>query len=165
MRIALASDERYPVHAAVATQLTAAGHEVVPFGALAVEGETPWALTAEKAAQAVASEHCDEGIFFCWSGTGICMAANKVAGVRAALVWDAGGAKAARVWNHANVLCLSNRYTTAYMAGEIIEIWLTTEAGTSGAQGVEALKAVDARHRQPMGWNGQQGSAFGTNER
>src|SRR3954465_8019142 len=78
MRIALSSDEPYPVHATVRALLAARGHEVVPFGAVADGKEGPWALAAERAAQAVASGACDEGIFFCWTGTGISIAANKV---------------------------------------------------------------------------------------
>ncbi|HYU14914.1 MAG TPA: RpiB/LacA/LacB family sugar-phosphate isomerase, partial [Candidatus Acidoferrum sp.] len=80
MRIALCSDESYPVHATVRRWLEERGHEVVPFGAVATGAETPWARTAEEAAEAVASGACDQGIFFCWTGTGISMAANKVAG-------------------------------------------------------------------------------------
>jgi ribose 5-phosphate isomerase B len=149
MRIALASDEPYPVHATVTRVLGERGHTVVPFGAIASGAEEPWPDVAEAAALAVASGDCDEGIFFCWSGTGISMAANKVAGVRAALVHDPGGAAAARVWNHANVLCLSNRALSDDMAKEILAAWFDTAPGDRGAGGVARLAAVDARHRKP----------------
>jgi ribose 5-phosphate isomerase B len=148
MRIAVASDEPYPIHATVRALLEARGHEVVPFGALASGGEEPWAEVAEQAAQAVASGQCDEGIFFCWSGTGISMAANKVAGIRAALCTDPGMARAARVWNHANVLCLSNRLLSDDMAKELLAAWFDTASGTEGAAGVHLLGVVDARHRR-----------------
>ena len=147
MKIALCSDEPYPVHALVTSELQARGHTVVPFGSVASNQEEPWAEVAEKAALAVASGACDEGIFFCWSGTGISMAANKVAGVRAALCSDPGGASAARVWNHANVLCLSNRSLSDDMAKEILAAWFDTAPGDRGADGVARLAAVDARHR------------------
>jgi ribose 5-phosphate isomerase B len=99
----------------------------------------------------VAKGECDEGIFFCWSGTGISMAANKVAGIRAALCSDPGAARAARVWNHANVLCLSNRTLSHDMAKEILAAWLDTEPGTQGSAGVRRLRAVDGRHhRRPV---------------
>lgn len=106
MRVALCSDEPYPVHAVVRALLEARGHEVVPFGAVADGNEAPWAEVAEEAALAVASGACDEGVFFCWTGTGISIAANKVPGIRAALCCDPGTAAAARVWNHANVIRL-----------------------------------------------------------
>src|SRR5688572_18950814 len=98
MRIALCSDEPYPVHALVRTLAESRGHQLVPFGALESGIEAPWAESAERAALAVASGDCDEGIFFCWSGTGIAMAANKVAGIRAALCTDPGMVRAARTW-------------------------------------------------------------------
>jgi ribose 5-phosphate isomerase B len=148
MRIALCSDEPYPVHATAKRLIEARGHEVVPFGAVASGAEEPWAEVAEQAALAVASGQCDEGVFFCWSGTGISMAANKVAGVRAALCTDPGMARAARTWNHANVLCLSNRLLSDDMARELLAAWFEQAPGDEGAPGVALLRAVDARHRR-----------------
>jgi ribose 5-phosphate isomerase B len=146
MRVALCSDEPYPVHAVVRALLEARGHEVVPFGAVADRRDAPWADVAEDAALAVASGSCDEGVFFCWTGTGISMAANKVPGVRAALCTDPGTAAGARVWNHANVLCLSNRLLSQDMAREIVGAWLDTAPGEKGAEGVARLLAVEGRH-------------------
>ncbi len=87
MHIALCSDEPYPVHDTVRSWLEEHGHQVVPFGSVASGSEVPWALAAESAAEAVARGDCDQGVFFCWTGTGISIAANKVSGI----------------WNHANV--------------------------------------------------------------
>lgn len=148
MRIALCSDERYPVHATVTRWVEARGHEVRAFGAVETGREEPWALVAEAAALSVAGGACDEGIFFCWSGTGISIAANKVAGIRAALCTDPGQAAAARVWNHANVLCLSNRTLADDLAKEILSAWFDTEVGERGALGVACLADVEARHRR-----------------
>lgn len=146
MRIALCSDEPYPVHETVREWLEERGHEVVPFGSIAAGAEVPWASAAESAAEAVASGDCDQGVFFCWTGTGISMAANKVAGVRAALCSDPGQAAGARVWNHANVLCLSNRTLAGDLAKEILTSWFDTEVGDQGAPGVADLASVEARH-------------------
>jgi ribose 5-phosphate isomerase B len=148
MRIAVCSDEPYPVHELVKSLLQARGHEVVPFGSVATGKEMPWAEVAEEAALAVSRGQCDEGIFFCWSGTGISMAANKVPGIRAALCSDPGAARAARVWNHANVLCLSNRTLSTDMAKEMLAAWLETDPGHDGDAGVKVLESVDARHRR-----------------
>jgi len=147
MRIALASDEPYAVHDDIRTYLTSAGHIVVPFGAIRTGAEVEWAPCAEEAAIAVAQGACDEGIFLCWTGTGISMAANKVAGIRAALCADPGTAAGARVWNHANVLCLSNRTLSPDMAREILDAWFRTEPGEQGTDGVRRLNRLDARHR------------------
>jgi ribose 5-phosphate isomerase B len=147
VRIALCSDEPYPVHDTVRRWLEQRGHDVVAFGSVATGEEAPWALAAEQAAAAVARGDCDQGVFFCWTGTGISMAANKVAGIRAALCTDPGQAAGARVWNHANVLCLSNRTLAGDLAEEILAAWFDTEPGEQGAAGVADLAAVDQRHR------------------
>jgi len=145
MRIALCSDEVYPVHELVERALTERGHDVERFGALRGGGTTSWALTAEAAAVAVAAGRCAEGIFFCWSGTGISIGANKVPGVRAALCTDAQTARAARLYNHANVLCLSNRLLSSDLAREILDAWFESYAHETGAVGVAELLAVESR--------------------
>jgi ribose 5-phosphate isomerase B len=134
------------VHDTVRQWLEDRGHEVVPFGAVATGEEVPWASTAESAAEAVASGDCEQGVFFCWTGTGISIAANKVAGVWAALCSDPGQAAGARVWNHANVLCLSNRTLAGDLAKEILAAWFDTDIGDQGASGVADLASVEARH-------------------
>jgi ribose 5-phosphate isomerase B len=148
MRIALCSDEPYPVHAIVRAFLERRGHEVAAYGAIATGKDTPWADAAAEAALAVSSGTCAEGIFFCWTGTGISIAANKVPGIRAALCTDAATATGARVWNHANVLCLSNRLLSNDVAREILAAWLDTEPGDQGTAGVEALHRVEAKYRR-----------------
>lgn len=150
MIIAFCSDEPYPVHARVEQELLARGHQLVKFGALESGHDAPWALCAEQAARAVASGACAEGIFFCWSGTGISMAANKVSGIRAALCTDAGTARAARKWNHANVLCLSNRLLSEDLAKEILEAWFEEYPREAGQGGVRDLCAVEARSRTAL---------------
>ncbi len=148
MRIALCSDEPYAVHRVIEEELTRRGHQVVRFGAIASEREEPWADAAEQAALAVREGTCDEGIFLCWTGTGISIAANKIAGIRAALCADPQTAAAARVWNHANVLCLSNRTLSPDMAKEILAAWFDTDRGAKGAAGVARLLGVEQRHRE-----------------
>ena len=148
MRIALCSDEPYPVHDTIRRWLEEHGHEIVAFGSIADGQPSPWAPVAERAAMAVASGECDHGIFLCWTGTGISMASNKVAGVRAALCSDPGQVAGARVWNHANVLCLSNRTLSEDMAKELLSAWFETAQGNQGNDGVAQLASVEARHRR-----------------
>jgi ribose 5-phosphate isomerase B len=148
MRIAVCSDEPTPVHAAVLAELARRGHEAVCFGPVGAGDAEPWADVAERAALAIAHGECHEGIFFCWTGTGISIAANKVAGIRAALCGDAATAAGAKVWNHANVLCLSNRSLSFDVAKEILAAWFDTPVRHDGDDGVLRLAAVDARHRR-----------------
>jgi ribose 5-phosphate isomerase B len=146
MLIALCSDEVYPVHDVVAAELGKRGHAVRRFGALETGAEARWALAAEQAGLAVASGACVEGIFFCWSGTGISIAANKLPGIRAALCTDAGTVRAARRYNHANVLCLSNRLLSNDLARELLEAWFEPYPADVGAGGVRDLHLVESRH-------------------
>lgn len=144
MRIAVVSDEPCEVNERVVGALVQRGHEVVRFGSLVTGREVSWAEAGREAAQAVASGDCAEGVFFCWSGTGMSMVANKVPGVRAALCTDAETARLARVWNHANVLVLGNRLTSAALAAEILDAWLSTPAHDArGAAGVTVLDELD----------------------
>jgi ribose 5-phosphate isomerase B len=127
MKIAIGSDERTHLTDAVITELKQRGHEVQTFGPLAEnDPAADWPLTSSKVAQAVASKQADEGIVFCWTGTGASIAANKVPGIRAALCQDAQTASGARRWNHANVLALSLRTITEAIAKEILDAWFST---------------------------------------
>ena len=143
MRIAFLSDEPADVHESIREILTSRGHEIQPYGAIATGEECPWVPAAEEAARAVASGQCDEGVFLCWTGTGVSIAANKIGGIRAALCTDPETASGARVWNHANVICLSNRSLTAPQAERILTAWFETEPGSEGADGVESLCELD----------------------
>jgi ribose 5-phosphate isomerase B len=140
----VASDEPYPLHQALVEELERRGHVVVPFGSVASGKDEPWAEVALTAARAVASGACDEGVLCCWTGTGISMAANKVRGVRAALCTDPETARGARVWNHANVLALSNRLITPERGKEILAAWLETPpTDARGAAQVAVLRRED----------------------
>ena len=144
MRIAVASDEPYPVHDALVAALEKRGHTVVRLGAFAGT-DAPWAEVSAEAASTVARGECDEAVVCCWTGTGASIAANKIPGVRAALCVDAQTAAGARVWNHANVLCLSNRLLSPDLAEEIVAAWFDTDPGHQGDDGVARLAAVEAR--------------------
>lgn len=125
MRIAVASDEKTPLTDFVVAELRKRGHEVVPVGPIAGE-EMAWADAGLKLGRLVASREVDLGVGFCWTGTGMCMAANKVAGVRAALCSDAETARGARRWNDANVLVMSLRTTSFEIAREMLDAFLST---------------------------------------
>lgn len=127
MKIAIGSDDRTHLTDFLMSELKQRGHDIVPFGPLAEnDPESDWPLTSSHVAEAVASGQVDEGIVCCWTGTGASIAANKVAGVRAALCHDAETARGARIWNHANVLALSLRTTAEPIAKEILDAWFAT---------------------------------------
>ena len=116
MRIALGSDEATYLTDHVASDLAARGHELVLVGALDPTDDPRWPAVGLAAGRFVASGECDEAILFCYTGTGVSMAANKVQGIRAALCGDAQTAAGAKRWNHANVLVMSLRSTSVEQA-------------------------------------------------
>ncbi len=124
MKIAMGSDEKTHLTEAV-SELLNVEHNLVPYGPLS-DQDASWPDVALDVAKAVTQGVADMGILFCWTGTGVSIVANKVAGVRAALCADAETARGARLWNDANVLCLSIRSTSETIAREIIEAWMTT---------------------------------------
>ena len=88
MRIAVASDERTGVAEAVVEELRRRGHDPIVHGALAADERPDWAWASEAAARDVVEGRADQAVVCCWTGTGASIAANKVAGVRAALCGD-----------------------------------------------------------------------------
>ncbi len=126
MKISIGADERLTVVEAALELLEARGDEVAWYGP--EPGQTdPWPQVARRVAEDVSEGRAEEGILFCWTGTGVSIAANKVPGVRAALCFDAETARGARLWNNANVLCLSMRLTSEIVLEEIFEAWFETE--------------------------------------
>jgi len=130
MRISVAADERTGVAEAVVRELERRGHEPIVHGALSDAERDDWAWASESAARDVAEGRAEQGIVCCWTGTGASIAANKVAGVRAALCGDAETARGARKWNDANVLALSLRTTSGALLEEILDAWFTGSAST-----------------------------------
>lgn len=126
MRIAFGTDEATDLTEAIKSELVERGHDVVVVG----EGD-PWPDIGRGVAELVASGAADRGVVCCWTGTGVSIAANKVAGVRAALCTDAETAKGARRWNDANVLALGLRLTSPEVAKEMLAAFLTTDVEPS----------------------------------
>jgi ribose 5-phosphate isomerase B len=127
MRVSVAADERVGVAEALLGELRRRGHEPIPHGALSTEERDDWAWASEAAARDVAEGRAKQAVVCCWTGTGASIAANKVAGIRAALCVDAATAEGARRWNDANVLALSLRSTSAAELGEILDAWLAAK--------------------------------------
>ena len=144
MKFAVGSDERTHLTDWVVKQLEERGEEIELHGALKSGDDTRWPVVAQKVAKDVVSGRCDQGILFCWTGTGVSMAANKVRGVRAALCTDAETARGARRWNDANLLCMSLRLTSPQVAEEILDAWTsTTGIDESERENIDQVKRLD----------------------
>lgn len=142
MRVALGADDSAPLVDVIAEFLTGAGHQVTRFGKAAGTDEA-WGNTGRRVAEAVAAREHERGVVCCWTGTGISIAANKVAGVRAALCVDAETARGARKWNDANVLALSLRLTSAEVAKEILQAFLAEPYAGTEDESLRVLAALD----------------------
>jgi ribose 5-phosphate isomerase B len=145
MKIAIASDEKTHLTDFVIEDLKKRGHEVQLVGPLLGEA-LPWTLASEQLADVVARGEADEGVLFCYTGTGASIAANKVPGIRAALCADAQTAKGARWWNDANVLVMSLRATSPDVAKEILEAWFSEQVRADEQATIAQLAEIEARH-------------------
>ena len=131
MRIALGSDHAgYRYKQLVADQLRTLGHEVVDFGTNSEES-VDYPLFIRPACEAVANGDCERAIIFGGSGNGEAMVANRLKGVRAAVVWSADSARFGRLHNDANVMSIGERLVDESLLPELLDIFLNTafEAG------------------------------------
>ena len=103
------------------------GHDVEDMGPKQFDPADDYPYFAYPVAKNVAERPDSVGILLCRSGQGVAMVANKVKGVRAALVWNTNMAAASREHNHANVLCLASDYIGVAGAKQIIDRWLKSE--------------------------------------
>jgi ribose 5-phosphate isomerase B len=147
MRIAVGADHGgYDLKATLAEHLRSGGHDVDDLGT--GDGRVPvdYPRFAEAVGRAVADGRADLGVCVCGTGIGISIAANKVPGVRAALVHDVTGARLAREHNHANVVCFGGRTTGALTAVESLDAFLTArpQHGRHDRR-VEEVAAIERR--------------------
>lgn len=146
MKIAVGSDMKTHVTDVVIDELRHRGHHVTVFGAL-LETPAMWSKVALDVAEKVAKKEFDQAVLFCWTGTGISLAANKVKGIRAALCQDAQTAEGARKWNDANILCMSLRSTSEQVAREMLDAWFAT-GPSSDREDVACLQYLAEAERQ-----------------
>lgn len=142
MKIALVSDEWHPIDAYIEEWIHQHGMEALLLGSFGSHHDEPWVEATLEAAKTIANGQADEGIFLCWSGTGASIVANKVKPIRAALCTDPETAKLARIWNHANVLVLSNRTLDETNANNILTRWFEPYDKNIGNEGIAKLKQI-----------------------
>jgi ribose 5-phosphate isomerase B len=134
VRIAFGTDERTDVTDLLKAAIAERGHDVVLVGE-----DEPWPDVGRGVGEAVAAGDADRGVVCCWTGTGVSMAANKVAGVRAALCTDPQTAAGARRWNDANVLALGLRLTSPALVAEMLDAFLGTDPEVEEADNIAKL--------------------------
>jgi ribose 5-phosphate isomerase B len=126
MRIAVGSDHRgVELRAKLIAFLQRLGQDVVDVGSQDGQ-DCDYPDIAALVARKVASKEVDRGILLCGTGVGMCIAANKIPGVRAAPCYDDITAEVSRRHNDLNVLCLSGDLLGEKLADRLVEIWLNT---------------------------------------
>ena len=124
MKLALACDHGgFKLKEMVKKHLEEKGYEVVDFGTYNEES-CDYPDYASKAAFAVAKKECEKGIVICGTGIGVSIVANKVHGIRCALVHDVFSAKATRQHNDTNMMAMGARVIGEGLALEIVDAWL-----------------------------------------
>jgi len=144
MRIALTSDHGgFELRDCVRGLLQADGHQVLDLGC--PEGEAvDYPEYAYRGSDAVRNGEAERAILICGTGVGMCLCANRVPGIRAALVADVYSAQASRAHNDANVLCLGGRTLGPEIALDIVRVWLSTPFSREERH-VRRLKMVHER--------------------
>ena len=126
MKIAVACDHgAYEYKEMIKEMLLSQGHEVVDFGTDST-ASMDYPDTALPCAKAVASGECERGIVMCGTGIGVSITANKVKGIRCALLDNPMSARLTREHNDTNMMALGAAVTGEMLALEIVDVWLDT---------------------------------------
>lgn len=134
MKLVISSDHAgFPLKESVRANLIAAGHEVVDLGAYKVQPEDDYPDFAEKMGEAIKSGVAPRGVLICGSGVGVCVAANKIPGIRAGICHDAYSAHQGVEHDDMNVLVLG-----AWIIGASLAHELTQALVAAAFQGKEA---------------------------
>jgi ribose 5-phosphate isomerase B len=127
MKVAVGSDHRgFQSKEQIKSIVAQLGHDVLDVGALN-NNPVDYPDMAYAAAKAVATGQAQRAILACGTGIGMSIAANKVAGIRAALCHDELSARISRDHNDANVLCISGDLIGEVLLRKIVEVWLSTD--------------------------------------
>jgi ribose 5-phosphate isomerase B len=143
VRIAIGADHRgLELKQAIIKLITETGHSYNDFGSYTTD-PVDYPDIAKEVAEAVARGDFERGILICDTGIGMCIAANKVKGIRAALAHDSFSARRARQHNDANILCLGAKVENEPVA-EIVNAFLTSQfEGGRHQRRIDKIKAME----------------------
>ena len=145
MRIPIGSDANgFALKEHIKDRLVELGHSPIDFGCSGPTDDIDYPDVASQLATAIAEEEIDRGILVCGTGIGMAIAANKVAGVRAACCHDPYSAERARKSNNAQILALGAQIIGPQVADKLLEHWLASEfEGGRSARKVRKLIELD----------------------
>jgi ribose 5-phosphate isomerase B len=145
MRVAIGSDHGgYSLKEKIKAYLTSQGIDVVDYGTNSDES-VDYPEYGEKVGHAIVEGHFDFGIVLCGTGIGISIAANKVKGVRAALVYDEHTARLAKEHNNANILALGGRTTTYENAISIINTFMQATFEARHQKRLDKITSIEGK--------------------
>jgi len=128
MCVGIATDHGgYGLKVELMPQLRSAGYEVIDFGAFSLKPEDDYPDFVTPLAQALTAGHLERGIAICGSGVGASVCANKIPGVRAALIHDTFSARQGVEDDHINVICLGGRTVGPAVAWDLVQTFLKAE--------------------------------------
>jgi ribose 5-phosphate isomerase B len=133
MRVGIATDHGgFDLKEEILKQLRQAGHEVVDFGAYELSEGDDYPDYVIPLAKAVASQEVERGIAICGSGVGASVCANKIQGVRAALIHDHFSARQGVEDDHMNILCMGGRTEGPAVAWDLVQTFLDAQFSQEG---------------------------------
>lgn len=148
MKIGLGCDHGgYNLKLEIIKHLESKGIECVDYGTNNDLDSVDYPLYGEAVANAVISKEVDYGIVCCGTGIGISLAANKVPGIRCAVVSDTFSAKMSKAHNNANMLSLGERVLGKGLALEIVDVWVETEfEGDRHSRRVDMINKIEEKY-------------------
>ena len=152
MRIGIASDHGgFDLKDELVKQLREAGHEVVEFGAYQLNESDDYPDYVIPLGQAVAAQEVERGVAICGSGVGASVCANKIQGVRAALIHDHFSARQGVEDDHMNVLCMGGRTVGPAVAWDLVQTFLAADF-SQAQRHLRRLSKVASLERETA-WN------------
>jgi len=144
MKIAIGSDHRgFEAKEQIKAVIHQLSHESIDFGTTN-SNPVDYPDVAYRVAMAVSKKQADKAILICGTGIGMCIAANKIKGIRAALCNDELSAQISRHHNDANILCISGDMTGEVLLRKMVEVWLSTEfSGGRHKRRVQKIIAIE----------------------
>ncbi len=152
MRVGIATDHGgFELKKEMVTQLRAAGHEVVDFGAHQLTADDDYPDFVTPLAEAVAAGKVERGVAICGSGVGASVCANKVKGVRASLIHDHFSAKQGVEDDHMNVICMGGRTVGPAVAWDLVQTFLAARFSDAPRHLRRLSKVASLEHGKGQG--------------
>ena len=148
MKIGLGCDHGgYNLKLEIMEYLKSKNIEYIDYGSNSADESVDYPIFGEKVADAVVEKNVDYGIVCCGTGIGISLAANKVPGIRCAVVSDVFSAKMSKAHNNANMLSLGERVLGKGLALEIVDAWINTEfEGDRHSRRVDMISNIEKKY-------------------